>query len=129
MRSASLTSLEQHLIARLLELDQLHQTRPSLPTAMARAEAGERIDRLLDEIAEIQRMIDTRPATTLLDAAVKLRRLGAYIRAGPGGAAATGGSERGGEGGVKAAGIAGGSDVRLVLRFQTSLTALRDVSE
>ena len=46
---------------------------------MARAEAGEQIDRLLDEIAELQRLIDTSPAETLEDAAVKLRRLSAYV--------------------------------------------------
>ena len=46
---------------------------------MARANAGERIDELLDEIAELQRLIDTSPAETLEDAAVKLRRLSAYI--------------------------------------------------
>ncbi len=46
---------------------------------MARAEAGRRIDDLLDEIAEMQRMIDMRPAVTLEDAAVKLRRLEAYV--------------------------------------------------
>ncbi len=83
MPATSLPALEQHLEARLLELDKLHRTRPSLPTAMARAEAGERIDDLLDEIAELQRlMIDTSPAETLEDAAVKLRRLGAYIEQG-----------------------------------------------
>ncbi len=49
---------------------------------MARAEAGERIDGLLDQIAELQRMIDMRPAETLEDAAVKLRRLGAYVERG-----------------------------------------------
>jgi hypothetical protein len=49
---------------------------------MARANAGERIDELLDEIAELQRLIDTGPAETLEDAAVKLRRLGAYIEQG-----------------------------------------------
>jgi len=81
MPNASLPALEQHLEARLLELERLHQTRPSLPTAMARAEAGQRIDDLLDAIAEIQRMIDTSPAETLQDAAVKLRRLGAVERA------------------------------------------------
>ncbi len=82
MPTASLLALEQHLEARLIELDGLHRTRPSLPTAMARAEAGERIDELLDEIAELQRMIDTSPAETLEDAAVKLRRLGAYVERG-----------------------------------------------
>ncbi len=46
---------------------------------MARAEAGERIDGLLDAIAELQRMIDMGPAETLEDAAVKLRRLSAYV--------------------------------------------------
>ncbi len=69
-------------IRRLLELDKLHRKRPGLPTAMARAEAGERIDDLLDQIAELQRMIDTSPAVTLEDAAVKLRRLGAYVERG-----------------------------------------------
>jgi hypothetical protein len=49
---------------------------------MARANAGERIDELLDEIAELQRLIDTSPAEALEDAAVKLRRLGAYIEQG-----------------------------------------------
>ena len=39
---------------------------------MARAEAGQRIDELLDAIAELQRMIDTSPAETLEDAAVRL---------------------------------------------------------
>ena len=46
MPSASLPTLERHLEARLLELDKLHRTRPSLPTAMARAAAGQKIDRL-----------------------------------------------------------------------------------
>ncbi len=82
MPPASLPTLEQHLEARLLELEKLHRARPNLYTAMGRAEAGERIDRLLDEIAEIQRMIDTTPAETLEDAAVKLRRLGAYVERG-----------------------------------------------
>ena len=50
---------------------------------MARAEAGQRIDDLLDEIAELQRLIDSSPAETLEDAAVKLRRLGTYIEQGP----------------------------------------------
>ena len=46
---------------------------------MARAQAGQKIDDLLDEIAELQRLIDTSPAETLEDAAVKLRRLSAYV--------------------------------------------------
>ncbi len=82
MPTTSLPALEHRLEARLLELDRLHQTRPSLPTAMARANAGERTDELLDEIAELQRLIDTGPAETLEDAAVKLRRLGAYTTQG-----------------------------------------------
>ncbi len=82
MPLASLPTLEQRLEACLLELDKLHRTRPSLPTAMARAEAGQRIDDLLDMIAELQRLIDTSPAETLEDAAVKLRRLGAYVDGG-----------------------------------------------
>ena len=77
MPSTTLPTLEQHLETRLLELDKLHRSRPSLPTAMARAQAGAQIDDLLDEIAELQRMIDTSPAETLEDAAVKLRRHGA----------------------------------------------------
>ncbi len=82
MPTASLPALEHHLQACLLELEKLHRTRPGLPTAMARAEAGQRIDDLLDVIAELQRMIDTSPAETLEDAAVKLRRLGAYVERG-----------------------------------------------
>ena len=39
---------------------------------MALAEAGQRIDDLLDEIAELQRLIDRAPPETLEDAAVKL---------------------------------------------------------
>ena len=58
MPPASLPTLEHHLEARLLELDKLHRVRPSLPTALARAEAGQRIDELLDEIAELQRRIE-----------------------------------------------------------------------
>ncbi len=65
MPSASLPTLEKHLEARLLKLDELHRTRPGLPTAMARAEAGRRIDDLLDAIAELQRMIDASPAEPL----------------------------------------------------------------
>ncbi len=79
MPATSLPALEHHLEACLLELEKTHLSRPSLPTAMARAEAGQRIDDLLDGIAELQRMIDTSPAETLQDAAVKLRRLGAYV--------------------------------------------------
>ena len=82
MPATSLPTLEQDLEARLLELDKLHRARPSLPTAMARAEAGQRIDDLLDGIAELQRMIDASPAESLQDAAVKLRRLGAYVERG-----------------------------------------------
>ena len=47
-----------------------------------RAEAGQRIRDLLDEIAELQRMIDASPAVTLEGAAVKLRRLEAYVERG-----------------------------------------------
>ncbi len=82
MPTASLPALEQRLEAYLLEMEKTNQSRPSLPTAMARAEAGQRIDDLLDAIAELQRMIDTSPAVTLEDAAVKLRRLGAYVERG-----------------------------------------------
>ena len=82
MPNTSLPALECHLEAHLLELDRLHRERPSLPTAMERAKAGERIDELLDAIAELQRMIDTSPAETLQDAAVKLRRLDAYVERG-----------------------------------------------
>ncbi len=82
MPTTSLPTLEHHLEARLLELQKLELTRPGLPTAMARAEAGQRIDDLLDAIAELQRQIDVNPAVTLEDAAVKLRRLGAYVERG-----------------------------------------------
>ena len=82
MPATSLPALEHHLEARLLELEKLHRTRPGLPTALERANAGQRIDDLLEEIAELQQQIDTSPAETLEDAAVKLRRLGAYVEEG-----------------------------------------------
>ncbi len=72
MPATSLPALETHLETRLLELDKLHRERPHLSTAMVRAEAGQRIDDLLEAIAELQRMIDASPAVTLEDAAVKL---------------------------------------------------------
>ena len=43
------------------------------------AAAGQRIDELLDEIAELQQEIILSPAETLKDAAVKLRRLSVYL--------------------------------------------------
>ena len=82
MPVTSLPALEHHLEISLLELQKLELTRRSLPTAMAWAEAGRKIDEILDEIAELQRRIDTAPAETLEDAAVKLRRLGAYVERG-----------------------------------------------
>ncbi len=73
-----------------------------MPTAMARANGGSRTDDLLDAIAELQRMIDASPAMTLEDAAVKLRRLGAYVERGQPARLLAGGSvgrrESGGEG-------------------------------
>ncbi len=75
MRNPDLPSLEHHLEARLLELDEIQTKRPGLPDALARAEAGRRIDDLLEKIAELQQSIDNSPAVTLQDAAVKLRRL------------------------------------------------------
>ncbi len=47
--------------------------------ALARAGAGQRIDELLNEIAELQQSIEDSPAETLQDAAVKLRRPAAWI--------------------------------------------------
>ncbi len=68
---------------------------PSLEQRIeARAGAGQRIDELLDEIAELQQEIMLSPAETLADAAVKLRRLSVYL-GGPGARAATGGSAGG----------------------------------
>ncbi len=79
MPAADLPSLETRLEACLIELERLHQVRPSLPDALGRAGAGQRIDELLDEIAELQQEVEKSPAETLEDAAVKLRRLSAYV--------------------------------------------------
>ncbi len=79
MPAADLPSLETRLEACLIELERLHQVRPSLPDALGRAGAGQRIDELLDEIAELQQEIMLSPAVTLQDAAVKLRRLSVYL--------------------------------------------------
>jgi hypothetical protein len=79
MLTASLPDLEQRLEACLLELEKTHRARPGLPTALARAEAGQRVDELYEEMVELQEQIDAGPAKTLQDAAVKLRRLSAYV--------------------------------------------------
>ncbi len=79
MPAADLASLEQDLEACLLDLDALQRERPHLPDALARADAGRQIDELLEEIAERQQLIENSPAETLQDAAVKLRRLSAYV--------------------------------------------------
>jgi hypothetical protein len=85
MPTASLPALERRLEARLLELDRLQRARRQLDSPLARAEAGRQIDELLLEIGELERAIDTGPAVSLADAAVKLRRLSAHL--GPGSAA------------------------------------------
>ena len=82
MPAADLPSLEQRLEACLIELERLYEARPRMSDALARAGAGQRIDELLDEIAELQQSIDNSPAETLQDAAVKLRRLSAYVGSG-----------------------------------------------
>jgi non-ribosomal peptide synthetase component F len=79
MPIASLPELEQRLEACLLELEKTHRARPGLPTAMARAEAGQRVDVLFEQMVELQEQIDASPTETLQDAAVKLRRLSAYV--------------------------------------------------
>ena len=53
--------------------------RPDLSIAMARAEAGQRVDKLYEQMVELQQEIDASPTETLQDAAVKLRRLSAYV--------------------------------------------------
>ena len=85
MPVASLPALENQLEARLLELDRLQRARRQLDSPLARAHAGQAVDELLLEIGELERVIDTGPAETLADAAVKLRRLSAHL--GPGHAA------------------------------------------
>ncbi len=82
MPAADLPSLETRLEARLIELERLHQVRPSLPDALGRAGAGQRIDELLEEIAVLQQSIEDSPAETLQDAAVKLRRLSVCVDSG-----------------------------------------------
>ncbi len=79
MPATSLPALEQRLEACLIELEKTHLSRPSLPTALARAEAGRRVDKLYEQMVELQEQIDAGPAKTLQDAAVKLRRLSAYV--------------------------------------------------
>ena len=79
MPSTSLPALEQRLEACLIDLETLHNSRPSLPTALERAKAGQRIDKLYEEMLELQQEIDASPAETLQDACVKLRRLSAYV--------------------------------------------------
>ncbi len=62
MPITSLPDLEYRLETYLLELERLHQTRPGLPPALYRAEAGQRIDKRLEEIVELEQEIDAGPA-------------------------------------------------------------------
>ncbi len=79
MPAADLPSLETRLEACLIELERLYEARPRMSDALGRAGAGQRIDELLDEIAELQQEIMLSPAETLQDAAVKLRRLSVCV--------------------------------------------------
>ncbi len=54
MPAADLPALETCLEARLIELERLYEARPRMSDALGRAGAGQRIDELLDEIAELQ---------------------------------------------------------------------------
>ena len=82
MPAADLPALETRLEACLIELERLYEARPRMSDALARAGAGQQIDELLNEIAELQQSIDNSPAETLQDAAVKLRRLSACVDSG-----------------------------------------------
>ncbi len=82
MPAADLPALEHRLEACLIELERLYEARPRMSDALARAGAGQRIDELLDEIAELQQSIEDSPAETLQDAAVKLRRLSVCVDSG-----------------------------------------------
>jgi len=82
MPAADLPSLETRLEACLIELERLYEARPRMSDALARAGAGQRINELLDEIAELQWQIEDSPAVTLEDAAVKLRRLSVCVDSG-----------------------------------------------
>lgn len=82
MSPASLPEMEHQLEILLLELDRLQRERPHLDTAVARTLAGQAVDDLLIEIGELQQAIDTAPAVSLEDAAVKLRRLSAHLAPG-----------------------------------------------
>ncbi len=79
MPAADLPSLETRLESRLIELERLYEARPRMSDALGRARAGQRIDELLEEIAELQQEITLRPAVTLQDAVGKLRRLSACV--------------------------------------------------
>ncbi len=82
MPAADLPALETRLEACLIELERLYEARPRMSDALGRAGAGQRIDELLDEIAELQQEIMLSPAVTLQDAAVKLRRLSVCVDSG-----------------------------------------------
>ena len=72
MPATTLPALESHLEARLLELDK--RERSHLPTAMARAEAGRRVDELYEQMVELQEQIDARPMRLLSGALEAVER-------------------------------------------------------
>ncbi len=71
----SLPDLERDLTEKLIEFSDLETARPSMKSVLERVDAGNRIERLLEEIGSIEQRIATAKAANLSDAAVQLRRL------------------------------------------------------
>ena len=71
----SLADLERDLTERLVEFSDLETDRPSMKSVLERVDAGNRIEKLLEEIGSIEQRIATAKAANLSDAAVQLRRL------------------------------------------------------
>ena len=77
--SATLVELESELEALLLEYDELDTVGVKGHHVLVRARAGRQAAAALRRIADLQNAIATRPARTLPEAAVHLRRLAALF--------------------------------------------------
>ena len=77
--SATLVELESELEALLLEYDEIDTVRAKGHHVLVRARAGRQAADALLRIADLQNDIATRPARTLPEAAVHLRRLAALF--------------------------------------------------
>ncbi len=95
MPATDLPALEHRLEACLIELERLYEARPRMSDVLAGAGAGQRIDELLDEIAEATAGDHAEPGRDAPGRGCEAQATPQRLPGGPGARAATGGSAGG----------------------------------